>query len=881
MSEGLSKNQSKNKHVEILIIRRLDEGSIPSDSTLLKALTFPIALRLCCFSSFIQLLNISYLSAVNQCHVFFIVSMKNLLFSLLVLSVQFSIGQTFNDIAISQGITNVQSTPNHFANGMSFYDFNEDGWDDLTFPAHNDSIVFYENVNGDFQQIGSMLYAEGNPREIMWVDYDNDLDLDLCLTYVSIGLRIYQNDGNFNFTNVTSSIGISTVLTDPYGFSFADPDADGDLDLYLCNYSEIITNPVDFKNQFYVNQGDGTFIEMGNTVGIDNGYKTSFMGVWYDFNEDNNIDLHVINDRFPYGDALYENNGSNIFSDVSVSTGVLNNGHNPMGISISDYNNDGFQDAFISDVGTGNSVYGLELDYKLYTNQNGLNFVDFAQSHGLDTNIMGWGGLWVDYDNDGYEDLYVATSRLDPLTSLEETSLFYKNEQGASFSLINDSINADILSSAYSPVKGDINNDGFYDIVVLNGGVMSNVLQNSGNDNNFIKITPLGTISNQKAIGAKVKVFTGNLHQYQTVMCGSGICSQNSQHMIFGIGQNTLVDSVEITFPSGIVVRKYNLNAQENYTIIEKAEVFIDIIPGTSDTTLCQGDSIIIGSSQYSNFLWNTGSTDSLITVLTDGTYSFTAENLAGDTLYRSTELIVHFEQTPIYQTIVNNLECGNNDFGSATLLFISPPSSFFDISWSNGDVGITMDSVVAGTYTATIESEINCVYSEVFNIVELPEFSVQFLTSPVTNSSLGNIEFFVFGGTPPFVFEMNSVIESSYISSLTAGNYDITITDSNGCQLIIPFIINDESTIGLLDIDLSECTATSTDGFISFSCTNSIQFESFTIRSILGDIVATHSDGITQNVNHWRSLKRFSTGVYLITYELDRKHIVKRIFVN
>jgi hypothetical protein len=82
--------------------------------------------------------------------------MKTLLFSFLVLSVQFVVGQTLNDIAASQGINNIQSTPNHFGNGMSFYDFNEDGWDDLTFPAHNDSIVFYENVDGNFVQIGSI-----------------------------------------------------------------------------------------------------------------------------------------------------------------------------------------------------------------------------------------------------------------------------------------------------------------------------------------------------------------------------------------------------------------------------------------------------------------------------------------------------------------------------------------------------------------------------------------------------------------------------------------------------------------------------------------------------------------------------------------------------
>lgn len=806
--------------------------------------------------------------------------MRLILLLTILISTQFVFGQVLNDIALSQGITNVQSTPNHFANGMSFYDFNEDGWDDLTFPAHNDSIVFYENVNGNFEQIGSMLYAAGNPREILWVDYDNDLDLDLCLTYVGIGLRIYQNDGNFNFIDVTQSAGISTVNTDPYGFSFADADSDGDLDLYLCNYTDSASLPNEFKNQFYVNQGNATFLEMGISAGIDNNLKTSFMPVWYDFDEDENIDLHVINDRYPYSDALFKNNGNGSYTDVANNVGVLNNGHHPMCISISDYNNDGFQDAFISDVGTANVIFGNILNFKLYTNQNGLSFVDVAQSIGLDTNIMGWGGLWVDYDNNGFEDLYVATSKLDSAIT-EQTSLFYLNEQGNSFALINDSVNGDILSSSYAPVKGDINNDGFYDIVVLNDGVPPNVFENSGNENTYIKITPVGTVSNQKAIGAKVKVYTGNLHQYQTVTCGSGICSQNSQHMIFGIGNSTIVDSVIITFPSGIVVRDYNLLASQNYTIVEKAEVIIDLIPGVSDTTICQGDSILIGSDQYFNFNWNTGSNDSIITVSTTGIYSFTAENLAGDTLFRSTELNVFIEQSPVYQTIVNNIECGLNDFGSATLLFIFPPSSNFDIVWSNGDTGITMDSIGAGSYTAIIESEISCMYSEVVNIIETPEFTAQFITTPTNNTTLGSIEFFIFGGTAPFVFEMNSIIESSYITNLPADNYTVTITDSNGCQLTIPFIINDESTIGLLDIDSPECTATSTEGFISFSCNNPIKIESFTIRSMLGNVIATQSDGVFINPTQWRSVKTFSSGTYLISYELDGEHTVKRIFVN
>lgn len=181
--------------------------------------------------------------------------MRNLVFIVTCFIVNFSFGQSFNDIAISQGITFYSSPVNSWvANGMSFYDFDEDGWDDLTFPANGDSILFYKNVNGNFQQINSYVHALGYVREILWVDYDNDLDLDIAISYDDAGFSLHQNDGNFNFTDVTSQSGISDAPFKAFGFSFADPDTDGDLDLYLCSFeiANTFTNPE--PNKYYENQ---------------------------------------------------------------------------------------------------------------------------------------------------------------------------------------------------------------------------------------------------------------------------------------------------------------------------------------------------------------------------------------------------------------------------------------------------------------------------------------------------------------------------------------------------------------------------------------------------------------------------------------------------
>ena len=185
--------------------------------------------------------------------------------------------------------------------------------------------------------------------------------------------------------------------------------------------------------------------------------------------------------------------------------------------SISDYNNDGFQDMFITDFGLDLTPSGEgPYRYKLFTNQNGLSFIEEAALRNVDSDIFGWGALWVDYDNDAYEDLYVATGNnfgvLDPTMPM-----FYRNEEGSTFTSINDSIEGDVTTFSFCPVKGDLNNDGFYDVAVLNKDTLPNLLLNEGNSNNYIKITPVGLISNRMAIGSQIRVHAGGVNQLQTV----------------------------------------------------------------------------------------------------------------------------------------------------------------------------------------------------------------------------------------------------------------------------------------------------------------------------------------------------------------------------
>lgn len=677
--------------------------------------------------------------------------------------------------------------------GMSFFDFDEDGWDDLTYPMHTDSILFYKNVNGTLTKIDSYIYAEGTVRQMLWVDYDNNGTLDLFVSYEAADLKLYKNDGSFNFTEVSVSAGLFPSVSIPYGFSFVDTDHDNDLDLYLCSYC-----PTGSKNKYYENQGDGTFIDKSAFYGLGNGTQSSFMGVWFDYNNDQEMDLHIINDRIGGSDALYVKD-SITYIDIADSMGILNADQNPMTSSIADYNNDGFQDIFITDFGVDTTPSGGgPYHYKLFENQNGVSFIDKAADKNLNSDIFGWGALWVDYNNDSYEDIYVATGNnfgeLDPTMST-----LYRNEEGSTFTLINDSIIGNIETFSFCPVKGDINNDGFYDIAVLNKDTLPNLLQNQGNINNYIKITPVGIISNRMAIGSQIRVSAGGINQLQTVFCGENLFAQNSQHKIFGLDTNSIIDSISIVFPSGIVARRYNVNVNQSITIYEEEYVNMNFnINSSSDTLeLCSDDTITITLNGYDNYYWSDGSSDSILVISSPGTYYFEAFNEMGDTLYRSEDITVIYEESPLYQESTVEVDCNNDFTGTASLIFANP-QQIDSVLWSNGEIGFEIDSLTAGSYDYNITTNNGCNYFGSLTVSEMENFYLEIQTTDYTSISAGSISLFVFGGTTPFTYILDGDTVSNYITELNSGSYTLTVIDGNGCIQEEVIIIEDLSTVDI-----------------------------------------------------------------------------------
>ncbi|MDO7614631.1 MAG: CRTAC1 family protein, partial [Crocinitomicaceae bacterium] len=782
-------------------------------------------------------------------------------------------GQKLIDGIANHDINEHQNFTLTNVNGMSFFDFDEDGWDDLTYPMENDSILFYKNINGTLTQIDSYLFASGTIRQMLWVDYDNNGTLDLCISYENSEVKLYQNDGAFNFTDVSISAGIYPTVTTPYGFSFADPDQDSDLDLYICSY-----DPNNSQNKYFENQGDGSFIDKTTYFNLGNGAQSSFMGVWFDYNNDQNIDLHVINDRIGGNDALYENqNGT--FNDIAESLGVLNTDQNPMTSSISDYNNDGFQDIFVTDFGVDSTASGLgPFRYKLFENQNGTSFIDQAAAKNVDADVFGWGALWVDYNNDSYEDLYVATGNNFGVL-IPTMPLFYRNEEGNTFTPITDSIIGDVLTISFCPVKGDLNNDGFYDIAVLNEDTFPNIFLNEGNTNNYIKINPVGLISNRMAIGAQIRVSAGGITQLQTVFCGENLFAQNSQHKIFGIDSNSIIDSITILFPSGIIAKRFNVTVNQVITIYEEEYVTanFNIYPNINEFYLCPNDSIQIALSGFDNYSWSDGTTDSTLIITTPGIYYFEALNEMGDSLYRSEDIVVTFEEQPLFQELSTQVDCNEDSSGVASLVFANP-SLIDSVLWSNNQNGMQIDSLSAGTYEYTVTTINNCNYSGSISVTEMDNFYVEAQVTAYSDTSFGSISIYVFGGTAPFTYLLNGDTITNYTTELNSGSYTVTVIDGNGCIQEETIIIQNLSTLGIYEENPSFSISISNREAKLF--TSLSQIESIYLFSMTGAHLASlHDQDWQQNENHLEFDFPYPSGMYMVVLKTKQNIIREKVY--
>ncbi len=520
------------------------------------------------------------------------------------------------DFTQANSPTGSKYLPETMGGGVALLDYNNDGRLDIFFvngakiddpmppgrlPDKSErkywNRLYRQNPDGAFTDVTEKAGLTGMPQNrygmgVAVGDFDNDGFEDLYVTGYG-GNTLYHNNGDGAFTDVTAKAGVASS-----GWStsagFFDYDNDGRLDLFVTRYVEWSFEDTRFcgerqpggraychpdnypgiANVLYHNNGDGTFTEVSQKAGIANPAGKSLGVAFADFDGDGWTDIYVANDSVQC--FLYRNNHDGTFTDVSLTAGVGFNEDGRtfagMGVDFADYDNDGRPDIIVTDLS------GQR--YVLYKNNGDGAFTDVTDQSGVGRATLkysGWSTRFVDLDNDGWKDLFIAQGHVmdnvhitSPDLQYLQPPLLLHNLQGR-FTAIDGGPGLKGAWAGRGAAFGDIDNDGDIDIVVSNIGQKAYLLRNDGgNRNGWIGIRAKGRKSNRDGIGCRVKVTSpSGLTQHYTINTAAGYLSASDKRLIVGIGSDRLAKAVEIRWPSGAVQRFDNVASGKTLDAVE------------------------------------------------------------------------------------------------------------------------------------------------------------------------------------------------------------------------------------------------------------------------------------------------------------------------
>ena len=488
--------------------------------------------------------------------------------------------------------------------GLALFDFDDDGDTDIYFlngkplgPANQGlanegslpTNALYRN-DGGFKftdvtasaGVGDTGYGLG----VAVGDYDADGDEDIYVNNYGPNV-LYSNNGDGTFRDVTGVAGVGNQNKVGAGTVFLDIDADGDLDLYVANYVQF--SPETFKPRFdrgvprypgpveftpepddlFRNNGDGTFTDISVESNIHSFAGTGMGIVSCDFDNDGDSDIFVCNDAT--ANFLLENDGQGRFEEVGLLAGIAYNidGQEDasMGVDCGDFDNDGLLDFF-----TTNHQQEVPV---LYRNLGGGLFEDATLVTGAGVGSfqhVSWGTGFVDFDNDGHRDLFIACghtddliARVDKTETYEMQNVLLRNTGRGKFVNMTQQGGSGMQVKRASRGTGfdDLDNDGDIDVVILNMKGAPTILENrSKNSSHWIQLELSGT-TNRKGIGARVQLFAGDTRQVAEVHSGRGYQSHHGRRLHFGLGSKDRVDRVRVRWLGGKVEQWTDLKADQ------------------------------------------------------------------------------------------------------------------------------------------------------------------------------------------------------------------------------------------------------------------------------------------------------------------------------
>ena len=535
----------------------------------------------------------------------------------------------FEDISAKAGLTSWRhsmGTPEKLfildapGSGVALLDYDQDGWLDIylvngstydalsgkSLPPH--AALFHNNHDGTFTDVAAKAGVT-NDRWGFGVavgDYDNDGWPDLYVTNFGKN-RLYRNNHDGTFTDKAEQAGVQLGGWST-GPTFGDYDGDGRLDLFVPGYihykgnqaptpdsSAVANNFCQFRgvkvmcgprglngehDHLFHNDGDGTFTDVSQKAGVSdpNGYY-GLTAVFADVNDDGKLDFVVADDSTP--NYLYINKGNSTFEDDSYTSGYALNEDGretaSMGIAIGDYQNNGRLDLF-------NTTFSDDYDV-LYHNDGGGNFTDVSHQAGLaeaTVPFLGWGDGFLDYDNDGWRDLFVANGHVYPAvdknnwgTTYAERPLLFQNLKNNKFELIPavEGSGLALVIPARGAAFGDLFNNGKIDVVINNMDSAPTLLRNvSADQHHWVELNLIGGAKGPRdAVGAQVYLTAGSLRQRGDVLSGGSFESSNDPRVHFGLGNATRADRVEIHWPDG-VKENVRLSAVDRIFTVEEGK---------------------------------------------------------------------------------------------------------------------------------------------------------------------------------------------------------------------------------------------------------------------------------------------------------------------
>jgi hypothetical protein len=331
----------------------------------------------------------------------------------------------------------------------------------------------------------------------------------------------------------------------------------------------------------YRNRGDGTFADVTLEAGVYNPEGKGMGMACSDYDDDGDVDIYVANDLTP--NFLYRNAGDGTFTDVAFVAGVAYNEdgktESSMGVDFGDYDRDGDMDLVVPNF-QGETC-------TLYENSGNGYFTDASAASGigaLTKAYVGWGAGFLDFDNDGVLDLFIAAGHVldnvelfDSSTSYPQRNFLFRNRGPGkngrySFADVSDAAGPGlaVMKASRGMALGDYDNDGDVDILVVNCNDTPTLLRNDGgNQNHWLRVELEGMRSNRDGIGARIEAVAGDLIQVQEVRCGSSLYSRSDLRASFGLKEQVRVDRIEVRWPSGRVDTLEDLAADQTVRIKE------------------------------------------------------------------------------------------------------------------------------------------------------------------------------------------------------------------------------------------------------------------------------------------------------------------------